>query len=801
MARKRKATTPHGGAPGTAGGGPRPPATQRSRRVRPWGLALLSLVVLLSTWFVITRGRRYAGASAATISLPPPRATFASDAAAAGDFVGSEACATCHRAAFSAWSRSTHASAGGPPGSVRLLTVFDGKAIRFRDATVIPEARGGTWRFIVRQDARPEQVLRVDGVVGGGHMQGGGTQGFVVRWPDGTVRFLPWELHRQEGVWFCNTGTRANRGWVPITPDMQLADCGDWPPTRILGDEVRFANCQSCHGSQIAVRSDTVGHTYRTSYQSLGINCESCHGPGRRHIALVSDSAAVARGDLGTASLATQSKDASLGTCFQCHALKDQLRPGYQSGLSLETYYSLRFPQLGDAPHLPDGRVRTFAYQESHLYSDCYVNGGMTCTSCHDPHSQQYRDAQGRAIPGRFNDRQCTSCHASKAVQAERHTHHAANSEGSRCVSCHMPYLQEPEVGMALRYARSDHAIPIPRPLSDSALGVTSACRGCHTDRSEDALQRQLTAWYGEVKPIAPAVASVLAGRRETDLGRAGALLLLPQSSHTAAVFAGLAAFVDRHLGRDTPLPRDASDRLRALAQHSDLDVRALALAALHYAQGGDRATREFLAQQLMLQRESEPLVRSRWATAVGYLADRLRSKGDADGAAATFDLALEVEPANPRLHLNRGLALADAGRLADAVASYRASLALDSVQPLGWVNLGIALAGMGDPAGASAAYRRALAINSREVLAHFNLGNLQLEAGALDSAAASYRAVIATDPSISLAHFYLARIMAQRGELRAAAAEIEAGLEFDPNNAEAKAARAQLTRLMNTAR
>ena len=684
---------------------------------------------------------------------------------------------------------------------MRLLRVFDGTAIRFRDATVVPEVRGGRWRFIVRQDARPAQVLRVDGVVGGGHMQGGGTQGFVMRWPDGTVRFLPWELHRQEGVWFCNTGTRANRGWVPITPDMQLADCGDWPPTRILGDDVRFANCQSCHGSQIAVRSDTVGHAYRTSYQSLGINCESCHGPGRRHIALVRDPVAAARGDVGMRSLATQSKDESLVTCFQCHALKDQLRPGFLSGLSLEAYYSLRLPQLGDAPHLPDGRVRTFAYQEGHLYSDCYVNGGMTCTSCHDPHSQQYRDANGQAIPGRVSDRQCTSCHASKAVQRELHTHHAARSEGSRCVSCHMPYLQEPEVGTSLQYARSDHAIPIPRPLSDSALGVIGACRGCHGDRSEVALQRQMTEWYGELKPIAPAVTSVLAGQREADVGRASLLLLLPQSSHTAAVFAGLASFVDRQLRRDTPLPRVASERLRALARHADLDVRALALAALHYSQGGDRATREFLAQQLMTQGASEPLVRSRWSTAVGYLADRLRSKGDADGAVASFDRALEVEPTNPRLQLNRGLALADGGRLADAVASYRASLALDPGQPLGWVNLGIALARMGDVSGASAAYRRALAINSREVLAHFNLGNLQLETGALDSAAASYQAVIATDPSISLAHFYLARIMAQRGELRAAAAEIDAGLEFDPHNAEATAARAQLTRMLDTVR
>ncbi len=367
----------------------------------------------------------------------------------------------------------------------------------------------------------------------------------------------------------------------------------------MLGDEVRFTNCQSCHGSQIDVIADTAAHRYRTTYTSLGINCESCHGPGRRHIALVGDPAAVARGEIGMQPLATLGKDQSLGTCFQCHALKDQLRPGYRSGMTLDAYYSLRFPQLGDAARYPDGRVRTFAYQEGHRSSDCYVNGGMTCTSCHDPHSQGYRDVQGRALPGRLDDRQCTSCHASKAQQPELHTHHAAGSAGSRCVSCHMPYLQEPAVGTAIRYARSDHAIPIPRPLADSAEGVRSACRTCHSDRSEATLDRQVQTWYGTLKPVAPAIASVRAGEQASDADAAARQLLLPDERHIDAVFYGLASFVDRHLSRGVSPGTDALSRLRKLALHPDLDVRALALAALHYSNGGDASTRALLARQL----------------------------------------------------------------------------------------------------------------------------------------------------------------------------------------------------------
>lgn len=799
MAKKRKGA---GGAPPRApsgAGSPSPVKGAPRTNVRAWGVVALVALALVA---IVIWTRREPSTSASETSLAPlpaPRVHFAADTIAARDFVGSDACASCHRAAFDAWSGSTHAKAGGDPNTVRVLAPFDGTPIRFRDGTVVPEIRGGRWRFVVRQTAQPERVYDVAGVVGGAHMQGGGTQGFVTRYADGTVRFLPWELHREPSVgWFCNTTGRADRAWIPIVPTMQLADCADFPPTRILGDEVRFTNCQSCHGSQVDVVADTTAHRYRTTYTSLSINCESCHGPGRRHIALVADPAAVARGDIGMRALATLDKDASLATCFQCHSLKDQLRPGYRSGMTLDAYYSLRFPQLGDSARLPDGRVRTFAYQEGHLSSDCYVNGGMTCTSCHDPHSQHYRDAQGRAIPGRLDDRQCTSCHASKARQPERHTHHAAGSAGSRCVSCHMPYLQEPAVGTVLRYARSDHAIPIPRPLADSAEGIQSACRTCHADRSEGDLDRQVQSWYGAIKPVAPAIASVRAGKAATDAEDAARQLLLPQERHIDAVFHGLATFVDTRLARGVSPGREAVKRLRDLAAHRDLDVRALALAALHYANGADGSTHEMLAKALTSAGDTEPLLRARWATALGYLADRARTQGDDAGAAATYRLAIEVDPSNARLPLNLGLALADAGNAADAVTAYRASLALDAAQPLAWVNLGIALAGAGDASGATEAYRRAIAINAREPLAQFNLANLRLQAGALDEAAAGYRATIEGDPSISLAHFYLARIMAQRGDLAGAAAQVDAGLVFDPANADGRELQGQLQQVMS---
>ncbi len=312
---------------------------------------------------------------ASSPAFPPP-AEIASATTSPSDFVGADACAGCHETEYAAWSGSTHGRAGGDPGPDVVIAPFDGRVIRFSDAEVIPRQRGDAYEFLVRQEGFEEAVYPVHGVIGGAHMIGGGTQGFLTRSTDGTERFLPWDWSGAASEWFCNTGSRTDQGWEPITSGMALADCGDWPPLRPIGTVDRFANCQECHGSQIRA-SLAPGEGYRTEYATLQVNCESCHGPGARHVAMAAAGDFGPDEDIGIASLAHLDKDASLEVCFQCHALKDVLKEGYLPGEPFEAYYALKYPVLGDQPYWPDGRVRSFAYQANHLASACYLQGPM----------------------------------------------------------------------------------------------------------------------------------------------------------------------------------------------------------------------------------------------------------------------------------------------------------------------------------------------------------------------------------------------------------------------------------------
>jgi len=676
-----------------------------------------------------------------------------------------------------------------------IIAPFDGSAIRFADGVVIPRVTpSGEYQFVVRQDGFPEAVIPVTGVVGGGHMLGGGTQGFFTSGEDGTVRFLAFDWSRHEERWFCNTGTRLDEGWVPVTPAMRLRDCGDWPPSRVLGTEARFTNCQGCHGSQILLGPDEPGRGWKTTYTSLSVNCESCHGPGRDHVERAGGEDFGPDGlDMGLASLTVQGKDESLSVCFRCHALKDVLTEGYLPGDSLDLFYALKYPVLGDEPYHPDARIRSFAYQGVHLASACYLDGSMDCVSCHEPHGQGYWDQFRNPLASPFDDGQCTSCHASKAEPLQAHTFHAPESEGSRCVNCHMPYLQHPEVGPGVRFARSDHTIPIPRPAFDAGEGIEPACAQCHADASTEELQRQVESWWGEIKPQRPLVQGqvevleALAGAGASGASglsreRAAELLLHPDQNDPLLQFQALARFLTGFLEQGMgALEPGVMDRLTALTRSPDLDVRALALASLHWSRGDDPAVRALLAEALSA--ENGWALRQRWTLALGFMADGRSAAGDVGAGQAGYRKALEISPDDPRVLSAQGLALYRAGRFADAIRVLQRAVSLDPRSTLPRVNLGIAQAAAGDAAGAQRTYVDLLEMNPSEPLGWFNLGNVLQRADRLGEAEEAYQRATRLDPGLERAQFERARTLIRLNRIPEALEPARRALELDPEN------------------
>ncbi len=780
-------------------------------------VAVFSGAVALAAVLSPSKGGEGTGTSASV------RREAGSSHQSAPGFSGSEACRACHEEQYGAWAASTHGTAGGPATPETVIAPFEGPPIRFADAVVRPVTDPeGRYVFVVERPARPPLRYVVSGVIGRGHMVGGGTQGFISRFADGTERFLPFDYSAEGDLWFCNTAfvagfwvpgadrarLRADAGWQPITNEMRLAECGDWPPTRILGTNRRFANCQNCHGSQIDVEYLPEMGRYNTRLATLRINCESCHGPGQDHVEKARSGSLAASSVLGLPVLDTLDTDASLQVCFQCHALKRALADP-PAGTAED--YSLGLPVIGDSPYLPDGRVRTFGYQQTHRSSACYLSGSMTCTDCHDPHSQGYRDPFGAPLNGRYDDGQCTACHASKAADPQAHTFHPPGSAGARCVSCHMPYLQHPELTDAVPYARSDHTIPIPRPGFDEGVGLESACAMCHRERSPMELARQVSEWWGEIKPYRPSVTALVAAtapgtgdaQRDGALAAAAALGNRYGLTKLMAIDAWVRGqarldnsspdlgdpdpFVPDPPGAPGPTPglNDAPGRsLALLGEDDDEDVRAVAAAALHVVRGGNPDVRSLLDG--WLRGAPDPAgFRARWAEALSqWAAVAARVRGP-DAALIFLQRAAEVRPASPEALVGLASGLAATGETEQSVRMYGEALRHSPGHPVALVNLGLGLEALGREAEAQGVYERAIRARPTEALAHFNLGNARFRRADFQGAAEAYRAAVGADPGLSRAHFYLAVSLVNTGRVIEALPALYTALEFAPGDKE----------------
>ena len=602
------------------------------------------------------------------------------------DFLGSEACQQCHLDEYQTWLQSTHAKAGGHATPQRVIPEFKGE-LQFRDALVRLVKKDGKYAFSVKVAEDRTYHFQVDAVVGGGYIKGGAAQSFFSTLEDGTLRYLPFDYSVDLDAWFCQT----NKGWLLINEQLTLNQCLSWPPNLVMGQHVNFdRGCLDCHGSQIQLSFDSQAERYRTSYTSLHINCESCHGPGKRHVDLARAGRLEQGGESGMRDLAALDKWRSVNVCMQCHGKKTPigrhtLSDDFEEGYSLFTSLHRTNSEL-----TPTGRIREFSYQESHRFSACFLSGTLTCTNCHSPHGLNYRDIAGTRLNDAWDNRQCTSCHAEQVEDTQKHSRHPAGSAGDKCTACHMPSLQQPGVGEHVPYARADHSISIPRPGLERRLGVTNACGLCHQNKTPQELEAILDEWYGKRKPLSPTIQTLI---RAQERGVIAKELLEKGSDSSPAQLASLDLFIQRYLSPNmVSLPNDWLVRLKELTQSKEIDLKAAALSALHLTQGDDLKVRLFLKESLDDLKENEIAVRRRWVYMLNEIGDLYTLKGDTDNARLCYEKMLELEPNHARALTNLGSAAGKVGELEKAIDLLRRAKAADPDYAAAYINLGIAL-------------------------------------------------------------------------------------------------------------
>lgn len=258
--------------------------------------------------------------------------------------------------------------------------------------------------------------------------------------------------------------------------------------------------------------------------EMVNIGCESCHGPGGRHVLGGGDPSKI----VNPAELDTQ---AANEVCGQCHirvrsvpagthewpyndSTKEQWVPG--SGQALAGF----FTDAGG--YWPDGQHSKQHHQQ---YEDLYRSTKPTfqfhpvrCSECHNPHSKTANSYQivdhivdgGLSIPtSNDNNTLCLACHATQgafdAVTKEQvaaydenvghigevvsaHAHHPYGPDRAmglaRCSTCHMPKVATTAVAYDIHSHTFEPIAPEKTVRYQPQGGMPNACAvSCHATK------------------------------------------------------------------------------------------------------------------------------------------------------------------------------------------------------------------------------------------------------------------------------------------------------------------------------
>jgi tetratricopeptide (TPR) repeat protein len=154
--------------------------------------------------------------------------------------------------------------------------------------------------------------------------------------------------------------------------------------------------------------------------------------------------------------------------------------------------------------------------------------------------------------------------------------------------------------------------------------------------------------------------------------------------------------------------------------------------------------------------------------------------------AAQLYDKLLASRPDSPKLWNERGIALHQDGRYADACESYRRAVTADPKYALGLNNLGVALYHTGNPEGSVEAFRFALKAQPSFVKARLNLALLLFKRKRLPLCLEAFRQVLQLEPEQPVAWNGVGLVLVELKKLEDARNAYGRAIQARPNYAEA---------------
>ncbi|QKK20422.1 multiheme c-type cytochrome [Rhizobium indicum] len=652
----------------------------------------------------------FAGHSLASDALSP---TTADPRISIHDgFVDERTCSACHADQVAAFSKSHHAKAMALADDETVRGDFDNS--RFEHDGVVTTFTRRDGRFFVNTEGadggkaefevkytfayEPLQQYLVD--IGGGRLQ---------------ALDIAWDTARRQWFWLGDA--------TPAKPGSTYHWTGPfyrWNRT-----------CIDCHSTDPQARFQPRTNEYRSTYVATSIGCQSCHGPGARHVALARAT------DVSSPMTDRGLPKVEASTCFACHARRTRLLDGYQPGKPFLDYFSPAL--LRRDLYFPDGQIRDEVFEYGSFQQSKMARAGVTCLDCHRPHDAGLK-AEGNAL--------CTQCHAetkperfvdqdpSGVFDTPAHTGHQAGSTGAQCANCHMPERTYMKVD-----PRRDHSFVIPRPDLSASLGTPNACTTCHAGGTDDWAAETMDKWYGTQWRKRPSSARAFAGAANGKQAAVEALRALVSDRDQAGIVRGSAIAAMSGIG----------------GEDISIDIRAAAA-------------------------DADPLVRLAAAEAAGNIPpeQRLKAIGDLVGDETR---AVRVAAANALASIPPDLFGDRRGHLEAAVADLRAYVETNADVAEIQSSHGFFLFARQATAEAEAAFRRAILLDPTLEAMRINLAEFYRATGRNDKSEQTYAEAIRMAPEQADLRYGHALSLVRKQELAEAIMELEEAVRLDPQN------------------
>jgi hypothetical protein len=338
------------------------------------------------------------------------------------EFVGSQKCSECHSEIAKTYASHPMANTLASVADAAPIEVTEGDAAQF-------ETQGRRYRVAREGDRMIHTEFMTDDAG-----QPIYEQSEEVRYSVGSGTNARTYLIDRGGIMFESPMT-----WYTEKQKWDLSPGYHEDPSQRFNRRITDG-CLQCHSGHPAPTGDGTSARFKEPpFVELGIGCERCHGPGKRHVEKHESADAGTADDMlivDPASLERRLKDS---VCYQCHMAGKRriLRTGksyhdFRPGMPTEDIWTVF---VAPKPVEADGTTRFASHVEQMQSSGCFrgSEGRMSCTTCHDPHSSPA--ASERAA---FYRERCNSCHADHGCSLPIEEREAPPALDS-CIHCHMP--------------------------------------------------------------------------------------------------------------------------------------------------------------------------------------------------------------------------------------------------------------------------------------------------------------------------------------------------------------------------